>query len=313
VFTDIPFDITAEATGTTTPVPFTAPTATDLVDGVRPVVCTPATPGPFALGTTTVSCSASDTSGNSATATFHVTVRDTKPPVVNVPADISVEATGTLTPVPFGPVTATDAVDGTLTATCSPPSPGPFPVGTTHVDCFTTDSHGNRGSAPFNVTVADTTAPAVMVPSDITKNATGPDGVVVSFTTGASDAVGVTGLSCAPPSGSTFAIGTTTVKCTATDAAGNTGTGSFRVHVKGASEQLSDLHEDVQGVGPGKSLSETVALAQWLVAHHQTKAACLTLTGFDLEVRAQAGKKITKAQAASLIAESKNIMAVLDC
>lgn len=120
-----------------------------------------------------MSCSASDTAGNAATATFHVTVRDTKPPVVNVPADITVEATGALTPVPFGPVTAIDAVDGALSATCSPASPGPFPVGTTHVDCFTVDAQGNRGSAPFNVTVNDTTAPHVTVPANITTDATG--------------------------------------------------------------------------------------------------------------------------------------------
>jgi len=33
-----------------------------------------------------------------------------------------------------------------------------------------------------------------------------------------------------------------------------------------------------------------VAVAQWLLAHRQTKAACLTLTAFNLKVRAQAGK-----------------------
>ncbi|HVN62838.1 MAG TPA: SdiA-regulated domain-containing protein [Gaiellaceae bacterium] len=311
-FTNVPFDITAEATGATTPVSYTTPTATDLIDGDRPVNCTPA--GPYPLGTTTISCSASDTAGNSATVSFHVIVRDTKPPVVNVPADISVEATGASTSVPFGPVTATDAVDGVLPVTCSPASPGPFPIGTTHVDCFTTDSHGNRGSAPFNVTVADTTAPAVTVPSDITKNATGPDGAVVSFTVGFSDAVGVTASSCAPPSGSTFAIGTTTVECTATDAAGNIGTGSFKVHVKGASAQLADLLQDVKGVGPGKSLSVTVAAAQLLVVHGQTKPACLSLIAFNLEVRVDAAaKKISAAQAAELIAEAKNIMATLGC
>ncbi len=312
-FTNVPFDLTAEATGTTTPVPFAAPTATDLIDGVRPVVCTPASPGPFALGTTTVSCSASDAAGNTATATFHVTVRDTKPPVVNVPADVTVEATGVLTPVPFGPVTATDAVDGVTTATCSPASPGPFPIGTTHVDCFTIDSHGNRGSAPFNITVKDTTAPAVTVPGNVTRDATSPAGAVVSFTAGATDAVGVTGFACVPPSGSTFPIGTTTVTCAAADAAGNIGHGSFTVHVKGASEQLADLLLAVTGVGPGKSLEAKVTEIQGKVAARTGAAACGSLGAFVNEVNAQTGKKIGAAQAASLVGQARNIMATLGC
>jgi uncharacterized protein YjiK len=152
-FSNLPLDSTTEATGPSTSVPYTAPSATDLRDGNVAVSCVPTSPGPFPVGTTTVGCSASDAAGNTATTSFHVSVTDTRPPAINVPSDIVAVATGALTPVSFGPVTATDAVDGVTTATCSPASPGPFPVGTTHVDCFTTDSHGNRGSAPFNVTV----------------------------------------------------------------------------------------------------------------------------------------------------------------
>jgi uncharacterized protein YjiK len=312
-FADVPFAITAEAAGTTTPVVYTAPTATDLIDGARPVACTPASPGPFPLGTTTVTCSASDTAHNTATTTFHVTVRDTSPPVVHVPADITVEATGVMTPVDFGPVTATDTVDGELPAACSPPSPGPFPVGTTHVDCFTVDAHGNRGSAPFNVTVTDTTAPVVTVPGNITTNATSPAGTVVTFHAGASDAVGVTSLACVPPSGSTFAIGTTTVLCTANDAAGNVGHGSFTVHVKGASEQLTDLLPQVTGVGPGASLADKVKDVRSRVAANDKAGACSGLNDFISEVNAQKGKKITSGQAAAFIAQADNIKAALGC
>jgi hypothetical protein len=48
--------------------------AVDLVDGTRPVTCTPASGSTFAIGTTTVNCSASDTRGNTATRSFVVTV-----------------------------------------------------------------------------------------------------------------------------------------------------------------------------------------------------------------------------------------------
>jgi hypothetical protein len=39
-------------------------------------------------------------------------------------------------------------------------------------------------------------------------------------------------VSCSPTTGSFFEIGTTTVTCTATDAAGNVGTDTFKVTVK---------------------------------------------------------------------------------
>jgi hypothetical protein len=233
--------------------------------------------------------------------------------VVHVPADITVEATGVMTPVPFGPVTATDTVDGELAATCSPASPGPFPVGTTHVDCFTSDAHGNRGSAPFNVTVTDTTAPVVTVPGDITTVATSPAGAVVTFTTHASDAVGVTSSACSPPSGSTFAIGTTTVVCTAGDAAGNVGHASFTVHVKSAFEQLTDLLAQVTGVGPGTSLADKVTAIRSMVAANDKAGACSGLDDFVGQVNAQKGKKVTSAQSASFITQANNIKATLGC
>jgi uncharacterized protein YjiK len=310
-FTNVPLDMTVEATGAFTPVSFTAPTAIDLVDGVRPVVCAPASGVSFPLGTTTVTCTASDLTGNAASVTFKVTVKDTKPPVVHVPADITAEATGLLTSVPFGPVTATDLVDGELAVTCTPASPGPFPIGTTHVDCFVTDSHGNRGAAPFNVTVVDTTAPVVTIPGDITVNATSPAGAVVFYVATATDAVGVVTFTRVPASGSTFPIGTTTVDCTATDAASNSTHRSFTVHVKSAAEQLADLLGDVSGVGPGNSLSAKLSGVLSKVASGDKQGARNALDAFVNEVNAQTGKKITAAQAASFIAQATNIQATL--
>jgi hypothetical protein len=50
------------------------PTATDDVDGDVPVRCTPESGSDFPLGTTTVTCTASDSSGNAATASFNVSI-----------------------------------------------------------------------------------------------------------------------------------------------------------------------------------------------------------------------------------------------
>ena len=69
----------------------------------------------------------------------------------------------------------------------------------------------------------------------------------------------------------------------------------------------------MKGVGPGKSLVATVDFARLLLALGRPQAACLTLTAFNLEVRAQSGKKITAEQAGALIGDAKRIQHVLGC
>jgi mannose-6-phosphate isomerase-like protein (cupin superfamily) len=70
----LPANITTSATSFAgAAVAFTA-SALDLVDGVRPIVCSPASGSTFAIGATTVSCTSVDTRGNSAARTFTVTV-----------------------------------------------------------------------------------------------------------------------------------------------------------------------------------------------------------------------------------------------
>lgn len=209
-------------------------TATDVVDGTLTASCTPASGSKFALGTTTVTCSATDQAGNKGTETFTVEVQDVTKPIVTVPADKTVEATGANgATVTYAAAAAEDDVDGTLSPTCSKASGTVFPLGATKVTCSATDAAGNIGDSSFTVTVKDSTAPAVTVPADITKEATSADGAVATFTASASDAVaGAPATTCEPTSGSTFALGSTTVICSATDAAGNTGSDSFTVLVR---------------------------------------------------------------------------------
>src|SRR5207249_750533 len=90
-------------------------TAIDLVDGAVAVSCSPASGAIFALGTTTVQCTAADAHHNPTNGTFTVKVRDTTPPTLNgVPASQTVEATGSSgATVTYAPPTATDLVDGT--------------------------------------------------------------------------------------------------------------------------------------------------------------------------------------------------------
>ncbi len=141
-------------------VTFTA-TASDNVDGNVPVSCSPASGSTFRLGTTTVTCSATDSASNTGTGSFDVTVRDSRPPVVTVPANITVEATGPHGSAVTFTATALDIVGGAVTPTCTRTSGSVFPLGVTVVNCSAADAAGNVASGSFTVTVRDTTRPAV--------------------------------------------------------------------------------------------------------------------------------------------------------
>jgi hypothetical protein len=83
------------------------------------------------------------------------------------------------------------------------------------------------------VTVVDTKAPTLKLPSTITATATSVNGAKVTYSVSATDPVyGSITPVCTPASGSTFALGSTTVSCTATDSRGNKATGSFVVQVQ---------------------------------------------------------------------------------
>jgi RHS repeat-associated protein len=76
-FSGVPSDITQQATDSSgAQVNYTAPKATDEVDGEVPVNCDPASGSTFPIGTTTVTCTVTDKAGNEATASFNVTVEE---------------------------------------------------------------------------------------------------------------------------------------------------------------------------------------------------------------------------------------------
>jgi hypothetical protein len=101
-----------------------------------------------------VKCSATDQHGNAATSSFKVTVRDTTAPSINELPNIRAVATSAAgAPVTFS-ATATDLVDGTVPATCTPPSGSTFALGVTTVNCTAKDAAGNlAGPVTFTVTV----------------------------------------------------------------------------------------------------------------------------------------------------------------
>ncbi len=216
-------DMTEEATSAAGAIVTFSPTAADNMDPAVTVVCSPPSGSQFALGTTLVTCNATDTAGNAALpVTFNVTVQDTTAPIItlNGTDPYNVEAGGTYNDP--GAVW-NDAVDGT----------GPAVIGGNTVDMFIpgpyvvtydyTDNAGNVGiQVKRTVNVSDTSAPVIAPQSDMTVEAADASGAVVSFNPAATDSVDtVVTVVCTPPSGSQFPLGSTLVTCNATDTAGN--------------------------------------------------------------------------------------------
>ena len=77
--------------------------------------------------------------------------------------------------------------------------------------------------------------------------------------------------------------------------------------------RLQHLLADVTGVGPGKSLADKVARAQTHYAAFDIDATCDVLRGFTNQVSAQAGKKLTDAQATVFTSDANAITDAIGC
>jgi len=246
-------DLSYQATSPTgTPVTWSE-IASDAVDGLLPVSCSPASGDAFMIGTTTVNCKATDSAQNESNDSFTVTIVDTENPefvLVNPPAGFTPD-----TPFPFElaadagtltlswPVSVLDAdpdlvmvckigtyplertsrtlTDDRITDTFSYSL---FPVGDTEVICTAND--GNNVPVPysFTITVLDVTKPVITVPTDALVVNSQVSPVVVNY----SDRVSVydagypdTTAECLPVSGSEFEWGNTLVTCNAEDGSQN--------------------------------------------------------------------------------------------
>ena len=138
------------ATGFTNP----GATAVDSCGGVRPVTAAGSV-NMSVPGSYTITYSANDGNGHTATKTRTVNVVDTTAPTISCPANIitslPLNSTATGKAVTFA-VTATDTC-GSATVTTSPASGAVFPAGTTTVTATARDSAGNTSTCSFTVTV----------------------------------------------------------------------------------------------------------------------------------------------------------------
>jgi hypothetical protein len=242
----VPTPPVVEATGPQGAVVTFAATA----DDGSAVTCSPASGTRFPVGTTTVSC----TAAGGGTASFAVTVQDTRAPILAGYDNMVFEATGPDGAIATYAPTATDVVDGAVPVRCTPASGTTFPIGVwTIVSCSATDAHGNTAYGTFPVFVRDTTAPVLNVPGDVVAEATGPAGAQVVYgAVTASDAVdGAIEPWCSWPSGITVAIGVTTVDCMAYDKRGNYARASFRIVVRDTTAPVVTVPADVTADATG--------------------------------------------------------------
>jgi hypothetical protein len=151
-----PPPIIAEATGPSgAVVSFALPQARDDVAVVGGVACTPPSGSLFPLGSTSVTCAASDAAGNIGTTSFQVRVVDTTPPAITFSGNA-----GTYTvdqPVSIQ-CSATDLVTASPTVTCSGGT-GPayqFNLGSNEVVATAIDQAENESTASSSFVVVVT-------------------------------------------------------------------------------------------------------------------------------------------------------------
>ena len=205
------------------------PTASDSCGSVT---VTSNAPAQFNKGVTTVTWTATDPSGNTATCTQTVTVNDTQPPTISCPANVTVNANAGVcyaTGVVLGTPTVSDNC-GSVTVTSN--APAQFNTGVTTVTWTATDSSGNTATCTQTVTVNDTQPPTISCPADVTVSANAgctATGVALGSPTTSDNCSVASVVSNAP---AVYPLGTNVVTWTVTDGSGNTATCTQRVIVR---------------------------------------------------------------------------------
>lgn len=137
----------------------------------------------FPFGETIVTWTATDPSGNSATATQKVTVIDTTAPVLIVPDDVVMDAISLKSTITIGSATAID-IDPNPRITNDAPTE--FPLGNTIVTWTGTDFSGNSATATQTITINPTLYDNFDGQSDylLSKGVNSPNGKWISYSTG---------------------------------------------------------------------------------------------------------------------------------
>ena len=270
----------------------------------------------YPRGVTTVTWTATDYDYATSSANQTVTVQDKENPRIVAPSSVSVPndrglasavvATGSPSVEENCPLVRVDGSrsDGASLAAA-------YPVGVTSITWTATDASGNSASAIQTITVRDVEAPVLLVPNDITVNATSPSGAVVKYSVTASDNVGVVSLVCEPGSGSVFGVGYKEINCVARDAAGNSASGEFGVKVLSAHEQILNLVDYIGSLNLRNGAANPL-VNQLNAADGPGAQACKKLDDFIHMVAVKDGS-LTSAQSSYMVNEARRIQSVLGC
>lgn len=213
-------------------VTYTPPTATDNCTNVT-VMCSPPSGSTFAVGPTTVTCTATDSASNTNSCTFTVTVNDTQPPSITCPTNMVLNADAgqcSKSNVTYT-TTATDNCTN-VTVVCNPTNGSAFPVGMTTVSCVATDGAGKTNGCSFVVNVVDNEAPMIACPANVTVPTDAGTCTATNVNLGTpttSDNCGVAGVTNDAPA--QYPRGMTFVTWKATDIHGNMNTCTQKVTV----------------------------------------------------------------------------------
>ena len=161
-----PSDITVEATGPRTNINIGTAIATDDMD-TNPTITNDA-PSSFPVGVTIVTWTATDSSGNIATATQRITIQDTTSPTFTstIPDINRTFTTGTPAVIFYDLPSARDIADPDVSVTCSPAPGSTFPAGPSTITCTATDRYGNSATSTSVVTVVFVT-PTPLAPLNL--------------------------------------------------------------------------------------------------------------------------------------------------
>lgn len=148
-----PSSMTLEAAGPDGTVADYTGSATDDSDGDVPVTFVPPSGSLFPLGSTAVTADAEDSNGNIASVKFDVTIVDSTPPVLSLPANQSIDTNNPAGAIATFSASALDIVSGNVEVTLTPSSGTRFALGPTTVTATASDDVGNEATGSFLVTV----------------------------------------------------------------------------------------------------------------------------------------------------------------
>jgi len=226
--------------------------------GVASVDSTHASGSVFSIGTTPVTYTVTDISGNTTVCAFSITVNDNQNPSMSCPADMTATtASGAsmasvVVPVP---TTSDNCSIASITNTYNAGSNASddYPIGLTTVTFIATDVGGNTDNCSLNITVVDG-SPTITCPSNISQgNDVGQCNAAVTVpqpTPGGSypGSSIVNDYNNTSNASDTYPLGNTTVTFTLTDMVGTTASCSMTVSV-------SDMEAPIISACPDQTLS----------------------------------------------------------